>query len=89
MDFRYNGREVTHRYSNVQYANVAASALFYGSLALYFQKYFRVNKSIPKFAAFTVASYLAANEWSKFLLLPTVQEAVIINNQHEKSKIEL
>ena len=80
MDFRTQGRVIVHREANYNQARVFGGILFYGSLAYYYQRHFRANKSIPKFALFAAASWFAASEWSKFLLLPTQQEAVILNN---------
>lgn len=60
MDLRYNGREVTHRYSQIEYSQAVGGVIFWGSLAWYYSRYFKVNKSIPLFAAFTVGSYFAA-----------------------------
>ncbi len=70
MDFRFKGREVSHRERNLMYTKACAAGLFFGSLGYYFQYHFRVNRSVPKFAAFAIFSYLAAGEWGKFVFLP-------------------
>ncbi len=83
MDFRYHGREVTLRTSNAYNANAGAGFLFTASLAYYVKNVFLANRSLPKLLLLTGASYLVAQEWSKFFLLPTLQEAAMINNHYE------
>ncbi len=69
-DFTHKGRIVTLDKNNELYATASGAVLFWGSTAWYIQRHFRVNRSIPKLALFTVASYISAGEWSKFFFLP-------------------
>ena len=83
MDFRYQGREITLRKVNAWNTNAFAGFLFTASLAYYVRSVFLVNRSVPKLVLFAGASFLVAQEWSKVIFLPVVQEAAMINNKHE------
>jgi len=72
MDFTRDGRIFTHRTSNWRNANALSGFLFLGSVGWYFQRYFRVNRSIPYFVAFTLTSYFVASDYGRFVFLPVV-----------------
>lgn len=72
------------RDSHVTTTKATSAILYWGSLAWYYQRYFKVNKSVPLFVGFAAGSYIAAGEWSKFLLLPVLTEAAVINNMNEE-----
>ncbi len=72
IDFRTQGRKITTNEWNVRQSNNFGGLFFLASLGVYYQRYFRVNKSVPKLALFALLSYQAAGEWSKFIFLPTL-----------------
>ena len=87
MDFTVKGpRQFNHRMWNVTLNQAFSGFFFWGSFAWYIRRYFLVNRSVTKFVAFTAASYFFAQDWSKVLFLPVVQEALLINNKKEDCK---
>ena len=86
LDFTHSGRTITVNTQNTTYATASGAVLFWGSMAWYLQRSFRVNKSLPKLALFTAASYVAAGEWSKLVFVPVLQEAALLNNIKERGK---
>ena len=65
-------------------AQLFGGLFFVSSLVFYSQRYFKANRSVPKFLVFAGASFFASSEWSRFLFLPIQQEAAEINNYHER-----
>ena len=87
MDFTHIANRMPRtRESNAKSAQAFGGFLFVGSVAWYVRSSFLSNRSVPKLVLFTGASYLFAQEWAKFLLLPVVQEAAMINNVKEAGK---
>ena len=81
MDFTAKGpRQFNHRGWNATLSQSFSAIFFWGSVAWYLRRYFLVNRSVTKLVAFTAASYYFAQDWSKTLFLPVVQEALMINN---------
>ena len=81
MDFTAKGpRQFNHRGWNATLSQSFSAIFFWGSVAWYLRRYFMVNRSVTKLVSFTAASYYFAQDWSKTLFLPVVQEALMINN---------
>ena len=88
MDLRYPAkRTIQIRDTNYYNANAFSGFLFFSTTAYYVRSVFLKNRSIPKLVLFTGASYLMAQEWSKFFFLPVIQEAAMINNTKEKGNL--
>ena len=87
MDFTSVGNRMPRtRQTNTENAYAFGGFIFVGSVAWYLKSSFLSNRSVPKLLLFTGASYVFAQEWAKFLLLPVVQEAAMINNAKEVGK---
>ncbi len=83
MDFTYNGRQPHMSPHNANNTVQLGGIIYLGSLYLYFQRHFRVNRNVPKFVAFAGVSYFIACDWAKALALPVLQEAALSNNNLE------
>ncbi len=87
MDHRYNGlRVVRTKESNFDNTKALGGFLFFGSTAYYVRSVYLKNRSVPKLLAFTGLSYMLAQEWSKVIILPVLQEAALLNNAKEFGK---
>ena len=84
MDHRYLGpRLIRTKDSNYYNTRALGGFLFFASTAYYVKTVFLNNRSVPKLVAFTGLSYMLAQEWSKAIILPVLQEAAILNNAKE------
>ena len=72
--------------SNVQdtsMVNMAAGALFLGSLMWYNKRYFRLDSNVLNLAGFTLASLPASYVYANFALNSAENEAALANNARE------
>lgn len=72
--------------SNVQdtsMVNMAAGALFLGSLMWYNKRYFRLDSNALNLAGFTLASLPASYVYANFALNSAENEAALANNARE------
>ena len=87
MDPRYDGKRVIRtKESNFDNTKALGGFLFFGSTAYYVRSVYLKNRSVPKLLAFTGLSYMLAQEWSKVIILPVLQEAALLNNAKEYGK---
>ena len=87
MDHRYVApRVIRIKESNFDNTRALGGFLFFGSTAYYVRSVYLKNRSVPKLVAFTGLSYLLAQEWSKVIILPVLQEAALLNNAKELGK---
>ena len=85
MDHRYIGhRLIRTKESNFYNTTALGGFLFFASTAYYVKSVFLRNRSVPKLLLFTGASFYVAQEWSKFIVLPVLQEAALLNNAKEE-----
>ena len=83
MEYSKHKRMVPLQRSNATSYSYAAFAIFAGSIYLYWQKIFRVNKNYRHFALFTFGSYVVAGLYGNMLVRYPMEDAAIINNKRE------